>query len=69
MTSWVRSICEMGAALGLEIIAEGVEYPEQILLLRELGCRTLQGFALARPVPAAQARKLLRPTIEAPTGA
>jgi EAL domain-containing protein (putative c-di-GMP-specific phosphodiesterase class I) len=34
------------------VVAEGVEQPEQIELLRELGCDELQGFPLGRPSPA-----------------
>ena len=40
----VRAIISMGKALGLEVIAEGVETPEQCQLLHELGCESYQGF-------------------------
>lgn len=39
----------MAAELGLKVIAEGVETPEQLSILRSLGCHALQGFLLARP--------------------
>jgi predicted signal transduction protein with EAL and GGDEF domain len=40
----VRSILGLAAALGLEVIAEGVEDREQVRVLLELGCRSGQGF-------------------------
>lgn len=45
----VRSIVEIGKALGIGVIAEGVETPEHAKLLRRLGCDTLQGFTIAHP--------------------
>ena len=47
----VAAILPMAAALGLDVIAEGVETQEQASLLRELGCRRAQGFLFARPAP------------------
>jgi diguanylate cyclase (GGDEF)-like protein len=40
-------------ALGLEVVAEGVETPDQVQRLLDLGCRFGQGFHLGRPRPAA----------------
>jgi diguanylate cyclase len=40
-------------ALGLGTIGEGIETPQQLSLLRSLGCGTGQGYHLARPAPAA----------------
>ncbi|RLV47991.1 bifunctional diguanylate cyclase/phosphodiesterase [Nocardioides mangrovicus] len=39
-------------AVGLRTIAEGVEHPEQLATLRRLGCDAVQGYHLARPMPA-----------------
>ncbi|WP_246210707.1 bifunctional diguanylate cyclase/phosphodiesterase [Vogesella oryzae] len=50
----VRAILALAAALGLEVVAEGVETPAQVQALRELGCTRLQGYYFARPAPAAQ---------------
>ena len=50
----IGAIITMGHALGLNIVAEGVERREQLDLLSVLGCDTAQGFLLARPVPAEQ---------------
>ena len=48
----VGSIIEIGRSLGIGIVAEGVETMAQALLLKELGCDVLQGYAFARPMPA-----------------
>ena len=50
-----RSIVAMGKALGLRVVAEGVELPEQRALLAEWGCDEIQGFLVGAPVPAAEA--------------
>jgi EAL domain-containing protein (putative c-di-GMP-specific phosphodiesterase class I) len=46
----VRSIAEIGAALGLEVVAEGIETEMQRELLFGLGCNAVQGFLLAKPM-------------------
>jgi diguanylate cyclase (GGDEF)-like protein/PAS domain S-box-containing protein len=46
------SIIEMGHSLGIQVLAEGVETMEHAHVLRNLGCDALQGFALAKPMPA-----------------
>lgn len=51
-TKLVASIIEMGKSLGIGIVAEGVETMPQALMLQELGCDVLQGYAFARPMPA-----------------
>jgi diguanylate cyclase (GGDEF)-like protein/PAS domain S-box-containing protein len=48
----VRSTIDLAHNLGLEVVAEGVETEEAALQLAALGCDTLQGFLLSRPVPA-----------------
>jgi EAL domain-containing protein (putative c-di-GMP-specific phosphodiesterase class I) len=47
-----RAIVSMGRALGLEVIAEGVETQAQAELLRGLDCERAQGFLYCRPLPA-----------------
>jgi len=49
----VRAVASLGATLGVTITAEGVETPEQLALLREIGCGEAQGFLLGRPQPGA----------------
>ncbi len=46
----VRSIVDIGRALDLEVIAEGVETAEQLALLREMSCASAQGFLFSRPI-------------------
>ncbi|WP_101925767.1 MULTISPECIES: putative bifunctional diguanylate cyclase/phosphodiesterase [Luteimonas] len=48
----VSSIIALGRTLNLSVIAEGVETEAQQNLLTELGCTSLQGFHLGRPVDA-----------------
>lgn len=48
----VRAIIAMSQALGLSVVAEGVETPEQLELLAELGCDQVQGYLVCRPLPA-----------------
>jgi diguanylate cyclase (GGDEF)-like protein len=50
----VEAIVAMAHALGLEVVAEGVETAEQLASLRAMGCDHVQGFLLARPMPAAK---------------
>ncbi|HEX2902633.1 MAG TPA: EAL domain-containing protein [Jatrophihabitans sp.] len=50
----VRGVIEAAHALGLTVTAEGVERPQQLAVLRELGCDTAQGFLIGRPAPAGQ---------------
>jgi diguanylate cyclase (GGDEF)-like protein len=52
-SSFVKMIIDLARALGLEVIAEGIETPEQASALRELRTEYGQGFHLARPSPAA----------------
>jgi diguanylate cyclase (GGDEF)-like protein len=54
------AVLQMAAALGLDVIAEGIETPEQLQVLRRLGCRTAQGYLLGLPAPAAEHRELVR---------
>ncbi|MES2422793.1 MAG: EAL domain-containing protein [Pseudomonadota bacterium] len=52
--SIVLAIVQLGKSLGKSITAEGVETPQQMALLREMGCHVVQGFAYARPMPASE---------------
>ncbi len=55
----VKAIIEMGHLLGKCIIAEGVETPEQMAMLRRLGCEEGQGYLFSKPLPATQITPLL----------
>ncbi len=49
-----RALCEsvigIGGALGIDVVAEGVETPSQLAVLRSMGCGFAQGFLLSRPL-------------------
>ncbi len=50
----VNSILELAQGLGLTAVAEGVETEAQRQCLESLGCRAMQGFLFAHPMPAAE---------------
>ena len=45
----VQAILAMGRSLHMEVVAEGVELPEQVEFLRHNGCHIIQGFICSRP--------------------
>jgi diguanylate cyclase (GGDEF)-like protein len=45
----IRAVVGLGRALGMEVLAEGVETDEQLSILREEGCNELQGFLFSKP--------------------
>ena len=49
----VEAVIAMARGLGLKVVAEGVETPVQLDLLRRLGCHNVQGYHFSRPVPIA----------------
>lgn len=51
----VASVTDLGHALGLEIVAEGIETPAQLDALRTLGIDSGQGYLFGRPAPAYEA--------------
>jgi diguanylate cyclase (GGDEF)-like protein len=55
----VAAIISMAHSLGMDVVAEGIETPEQRDALRALGCGHGQGYLFARPVPAADVPALL----------
>jgi diguanylate cyclase (GGDEF)-like protein/PAS domain S-box-containing protein len=66
------AVIALGATLELEIVAEGIEYPEQWTGLRELGCGSGQGFLFAHPMDADATIEYLRTSTAerpAPSGA
>jgi diguanylate cyclase (GGDEF)-like protein len=55
----VSAVLSFGRALDMDVVAEGIENPEQLEVLRELGCEYAQGFFFHRPMGAAQLREIL----------
>jgi diguanylate cyclase (GGDEF)-like protein len=55
----IQSIVTLGHALGMKVLAEGVENDEQRVLLRLAGCDEMQGYLFARPGPASEIDKML----------
>ena len=56
----VNTIVNLAQELGMSIIAEGIEAPQEIEVLRELGCGFGQGFLLSPPIPDTDAVPLLK---------
>ncbi len=50
-TAIVQTIIELAHALGMEVIAEGVESAEQAGLLKEMGCDAAQRVYFSKPLP------------------
>jgi diguanylate cyclase (GGDEF)-like protein/PAS domain S-box-containing protein len=50
-TSIVEAVVRLGQALGLSVVAEGIESPLQLSRLRDLGCDRGQGYLFGRPRP------------------
>jgi len=55
-----RAIVELGRALSLELIAEGIETDEQAAWFRSLGCRFGQGYLYARPMSPLEVERYIR---------
>jgi diguanylate cyclase (GGDEF)-like protein/PAS domain S-box-containing protein len=55
-----EAIILLAHKLGLEVVAEGVETPAQLALLKAAGCDLAQGYVFARPVPAGELAALAR---------
>jgi EAL domain-containing protein (putative c-di-GMP-specific phosphodiesterase class I) len=55
----IQSIVTLGHALGMKVLAEGVETDEQRVLLRLAGCDEMQGYLFAKARPAAAIDKVL----------
>ncbi|MBX2808932.1 MAG: EAL domain-containing protein [Cellvibrionaceae bacterium] len=55
----IKSIVTMADSLSIEVLAEGVETPEQEQVLEGLGCDFAQGYYYAKPLPAMEIEKIL----------
>ncbi len=62
----VDAIVRLTHGLGARVVAEGVEKAEQLDVLHRLGCDSVQGFLLSRPMPPEELRSLFAAQREAP---
>jgi diguanylate cyclase (GGDEF)-like protein len=60
----IKAVMAIANSLQLAVVAEGVETQAQIDFLVALGCTTVQGYMLGRPLPAAPTAELLRQSME-----
>lgn len=52
-----KTIIDMGKNMNVEVVAEGVEYEEQLLFLKEHGCHIGQGYYWSQPIPGEDFKK------------
>jgi EAL domain-containing protein (putative c-di-GMP-specific phosphodiesterase class I) len=60
---YVAMIINIGHTLDLKVISEGVESPDQIEVLRDIGCDYIQGYIWGKPMPPEEAYKLVKPEV------
>ena len=63
-TAIVQACSAISRTLGIRVVAEGVETEEQLASMRALGCDSLQGYYLARPMDAAGIAATMRAAAE-----
>jgi len=56
----VKTVINLGHNLGLKVIAEGIETPEQKSILRQLGCEIGQGYLFSKPLPPVAAEAFIQ---------
>lgn len=56
----VESLIDLAGKLGMQVVAEGIEFEAQAMRLLEMGCRVGQGYYFARPLDFAATSRLLR---------
>jgi len=59
----VKAVIALAGSLNLDVIAEGVETQEQKVFLVENGCKNIQGYFYAKPMPADEMEKTLRESL------
>ena len=55
---YVAAIISIGHIMGFDVISEGVEEPDQLGTLRDIGCDFIQGYIWGKPLPIEEAEKL-----------
>ena len=66
-TEIVRTIVVLAQNLGMDVVAEGVETNEQLVILQKLGCENGQGYFFSKPVNSDGAEKIISETYGALT--
>lgn len=56
----IRAVVAMADSLEMSTTAEGVETAEEAEMIRQLGCKKIQGYYFGRPMPAAEARQVCK---------
>ena len=64
----IKAVIQIARSLKLQVVAEGIELPEQFELLRRLGCDLFQGYLMARPLSAEVVASMLERTAVAECG-
>jgi EAL domain-containing protein (putative c-di-GMP-specific phosphodiesterase class I) len=55
----IRDLVAMARSLNLDMVAEGVEQPEQLEFLQQQGCHQYQGYLFSKPLPLEEFHRLL----------
>lgn len=63
-TAFVKSLMMVGKSLGMRVVAQGVEHPEQMSCLRDMGCDAAQGYLFAHPMALEKLKITLRGLID-----
>lgn len=58
--AFFRAIVSMAHAIGMSVVAEGVETIQQLHVLQGLSCDEVQGYFISKPVPAAEVPRMLQ---------
>ena len=56
----VQAVINLGASLGMKVVAEGVEQSDQLAFLSRQGCDQVQGFFFSEPMPSSEVPRFLR---------
>ena len=56
----VKAVVELAHSANIRVVAEGVEKPEIMAILRKLGCDEAQGYAISRPLGIEEYRSWIR---------
>jgi EAL domain-containing protein (putative c-di-GMP-specific phosphodiesterase class I) len=61
----VRAIVTLAHSIGIDVVAEGIETPEQVTQLESLGCEFGQGYWFSKPLDAAAVERAIATTVKA----